>query len=450
MKNVVIFFAVLLIVFFGIWAIKANNPIDRPENAETKAETPWYMSSYTSPTIQEAWKMDSSVPEDYIPVPGEAGLYMVLDEQGKVTAYMKKSEKEDGTTMWEEVNPDVPDNYELIKGSKNRYKVTDKDGNTAYYLYVRNEDDTFAFVSCDEFGIPYYDGTDANIITSSYKNYDGNIYTAYNEDNVAEGYAERTKTEDGNYVWKYVDEPTVRQYAIDTPDLEQDTTGNPISGKTTEAKQPDFYEKSEKHSWKEVKEGYVITYEQEKINTYNQNGDLIFTNEGEIKELERVPVGKKAETPDASLVKDTLDEEYERVLATNPGTYMTNLADGLLALQNEMRIKEGLAPLTMDKTGEAYKLACIRAGDMAYYEQIGHESPMYGTLQNMVQKWGVSSPDPTENVYNIPNQTAAKIYETISLDTNSNNVRMSPYFTEVAIAIVEKNGLLYVAEIYLK
>ena len=43
--------------------------------------------------------------------------------------------------------------YEAVEGLENVYKVTLDDGTVEYFLYIRNKDDTFAFVPVDENGV---------------------------------------------------------------------------------------------------------------------------------------------------------------------------------------------------------------------------------------------------------------------------------------------------------
>ena len=174
MKNIFITLGVLLTAFFVSWGIKARMPVERPDNVMTNTDVPWYMSSYSS-TVENEWMLDPTIPDNYIPVPGEDEVYMIVDTSGNITGYKHRYMQEDGTWVWEDANPDIPDNYELVEGSENLYKVTDAEGNVTYYLYVRNEDNTYAFVPCDEFGVPYYDGEDAEIIASNYVHEDGNI-----------------------------------------------------------------------------------------------------------------------------------------------------------------------------------------------------------------------------------------------------------------------------------
>ena len=452
MKRILLFFGVLLVIFFGSWGIKMRTPIDRPDNVETDLDIPWYMSSYSSPVVDEEWMIDPTIPDNYVPVPGEDELYMVIDTAGKIQGYKHRTKMEDGTWAWEDVNPDIPDSYELVAGSENLYKVTAEDGTVSYYLYVRNDDDTFTFVACDEFGTPYYDGEEADVIASNYVNYDGNIYSVYNEAGVQEGYAERTKNDDGTYTWKYVDTPTVREYAA-SHDLDGNNQHkievNPDEGGDGKkvSNGDGTYTVTNTTMSTKTENGYTVQYQTVVTNTYDKDGNLLFTKQEGPTEVSRTKTST-AETPDPSLIKDTLDEEYNRVAATV--SYNTELANQVLALLNAERTAEGLPTLSMSTDSEAYKLACIRAGDMALYKYSSSQSPMYGTLNDMVARWGCTTANASENVWQAGNKTADDIHSRLQAYEGSRVVRMSASYTEVGIAIVSMDGQLYIAEVYLK
>lgn len=207
MKRITLTFMILLSVFFTIWGVKMKHPINRPENVKEDTETPWYETKYQAPKADDEWTLDPEIPLNYIPVPGEDELYMVVDDSGNITNYRKRVKQADGSWVWQDVNPDIPDNYEKVDGLDNVYKVTNKDGTTEYKQYVRNDDDTYCFVPVDEKGNPLDLKNDASTISKNYVHADGNIYALYNKDNVKMGYRERVKNNDGSYSWKVADPP---------------------------------------------------------------------------------------------------------------------------------------------------------------------------------------------------------------------------------------------------
>ena len=167
---------------------------------EEEQETAWYDNRYTAPKAEEEWCLDPEIPLNYIPVPGEDELYMVVDDSGNIIGYRHRIKQADGSWIWEDVNPDIPENYEKVEGLENVYKVTDEEGKTSYVMYVRNSDDTFCFVPVDKNGIPLDDGKDADKITDEYVHVDENVYAVYNDENVKIGYSELVKQSDGSYV----------------------------------------------------------------------------------------------------------------------------------------------------------------------------------------------------------------------------------------------------------
>lgn len=431
-------------------------PINRPDNVEDGNEIPWYESRYTSPVADSEWYLDPSVPDNYVPVPGEEELYMVVDDSGNIIAYRNRKMQADGTWVWEDVNPDIPDNYQLIDGTENLYKITDKNGNVSYYLYIRNEDDTYCFVPTDESGTPYYDGNDADVITSNYVHEDGNIYSVYNEDGVKEGYAERKKNSDGKYVWKKTTAPEKKQTVVNCTTESVGTTENSKDKKTlfgssenspTVTESDGTYTVTNKSSNTVTKDGYNITYETTVYNTYDFNGNLLCTKQDGPYEVSRTKVAA-SETPNINLIEKSLDNEYNRVSVQV--SFNTDRANEVLSKLNAERVNQGLDSLVMNTKSEAYKLACIRAADMAIYNYSSSVSPMYGTLDDMILKWKCTTSNASENVWRASIKSAAEIHSRFQAYDGSRNIRMSSTYTEVGIAIVEKNDQIYIAEIYLK
>lgn len=120
MKRITLTFMILLSVFFTIWGVKMKHPINRPENVKEDTETPWYETKYQAPKADDEWTLDPEIPLNYIPVPGEDELYMVVDDSGNITNYRKRVKQADGSWVWQDVNPDIPDNYEKVDDHEGR------------------------------------------------------------------------------------------------------------------------------------------------------------------------------------------------------------------------------------------------------------------------------------------------------------------------------------------
>ena len=456
MKKILIVLCSLLTVFAVSWGVKAQSPINRPSNLDEEEETPWYESRYTSPQADEEWILDPEIPLNYIPVPGEDELYMVVDDNGNITGYRRRTKQADGSWLWEDVNPDIPDNYEKVEGLENVYKVTNEDGSVSYFLYVRNSDDTFAFVPVDENGTPLDDGKNADTIEENYVHVDGNIYAVYDENNVKMGYRERVKQDNGSYIWKVCEEPSSVSNDGLSAILGGSSSGSSASGIQSEGSSNNSnkvvnsdgsYTVTETSTNTEIKDGYTITYQTTVKKTYDANGNLISTKKDGPYEISRVTAGNSA-TVDKSRIASTLDGELSRVSSTV--TFDTSKAKEVLTKLNAQRKSNGLAALSMDTNSEAYKLACIRAADMAIYDHSSSSSPMYGTLEDMVKKWSLSTSHASENIWKASSKSASEIHTRFQSNSGSQKIRMSSGYSEVGIAIVEKNGQTYIAEIYLK
>lgn len=201
MKKLFFTFIALLIVFFSAWGIKLRMPINRPNNVQGEQQVAWYETRYTAPTAEEEWTLDPEIPVNYLPVAGEDEVYMVLDDSGNIVGYRHRTQQEDGSWLWTDIEDPNAEHYEKVDGLDHIYKVTDKDGTSSYQQYVRNEDGSYAYVPVNENGVPLDDGADATTIdTTHYVHKSGNVYGLYNDNGVLTGYRERVK--DGeNYVW---------------------------------------------------------------------------------------------------------------------------------------------------------------------------------------------------------------------------------------------------------
>lgn len=462
MKKIFAVFILLLSTFFITWGIKLKTPINRPDNVKDEEELPWYESRYSSPVADEGWYLDPTIPDNYVPVPGEEELYMVVDDSGTIIGYRHRYMEDDGSWAWEDVNPDIPDNYELVEGTDNLYRTTNENGEINYFLYIRNEDDTYCFVETDEFGTPYYDGEDAEVIANNYIHEDGNTYAVYNDNGVKEGYAQRQKDSNGNYVWKKTDKPVKSnsdsKSADSTPGVSTTESesgypdvavisGNDIGHDIKVTNGDGTYTVTNKSTNTVTENGYNVMYETTVYNTYDSNGKLISTKQDGPYEISRIKADATA-TPNTSLIEATLDKEYSRV--ASQVTYNTEKANKVLTKLNAERANQGLSPLKMDSDSEAYKLACIRAADMAIYNYSAVESPMYGTLDDMVSRWNCSTANASENVWKAGKKNASDIHTRFQAYDGSRNIRMSSDYIEVGIAIVEQNGQTYIAEVYLK
>ena len=448
---------------------KANTPINRPETVDEEAQTAWYENGTTTVAAAgDEWYIDPEIPVNYVPVPGEDEVYMVVDDSGNITGYRKRVQQSDGSWLWTDVETDSS-NYTPVEGAENLYSVTDEDGNTSYKLYVRNDDDnTYTFVDANENGTPYYNGMDATTIADNYEKVTGNIYAVYNNNGIKEGYAERVPNPGGDgYIWQATQKPDIsqldgigsladsmnqQQSSNSAGDLSQSSSQSaqitPPPQTTTNNSDGTYTVTSTQTETKTV-DGQSVMTQTTYYYTYAQDGTLISTRKGDTEVISSNPLGgDNNATPDPSLIQNTLDAELTRVSAEV--TFNTSKAQEVLASLNAQRVSEGLPQLTMDTSSDAYKLACVRVADMAIYNNASTSSPTYGTLEDMVSRWSINhTKTPAENVWGTPTKSASEIHSRFQSIDAMRMTRMSSDYTHVGIAIVDVNGQTYIAEVYL-
>lgn len=465
MRKIIVIFLVLLSAFICTWVVKAQTPSNRPDSetsASDYADGIWWVSD--KDTVSSEWVLDPEIPDNYLPVPGREELYMVIDNDGNIIQYRQRVLQEDGSWLWSDVNPDIPENYEAVEGLEDVYKVTAEDGTVSYYKYIRNKDDTFAFVPVDEKGNPIEkQSSDGSVIPDNYRRITGNIYAVLNEHGVVIGYRERRISNDGSYYWVDTTEPEQKQNGGQTTTGKTDTGGEhettaPSESQETSGGDPNptintqqgsngTYTQTETLITTETAGGWVTTYQTVITRVYNERGVLISTKKTDPVVLSRVKAGESnVNAPDPSKIAGTLNEEYARVsVGIN---YKTDLAKEVLALINEERQAEGLAPLTMNTSSSAYKLAMTRAADMAIYDHSDFDSPTYGLLSEMMSRFGIGSAIPSENTWKTTtSKNAGAIHARFMVLEGSRNALMSSDYTEIGIGIVQKNGYYYICEV---
>ena len=396
MKKLFFTFIALLIVFFSAWGIKLRMPINRPNNVQGEQQVAWYETRYTAPTAEEEWTLDPEIPVNYLPVAGEDEVYMVLDDSGNIVGYRHRTQQEDGSWLWTDIEDPNAEHYEKVDGLDHIYKVTDKDGTSSYQQYVRNEDGSYAYVPVNENGVPLDDGADATTIdTTHYVHKSGNVYGLYNDNGVLTGYRERVK--DGeNYVWKVTDPPKSStsdlqewseakkdnanqgDLSADSGDGTQNSGNNGVivGGSGAESSQIDngdgTYTKTETNVSTKTEDGYCITYKTTVTSVYDTNGTLISTQKDGPYEVSREKLNV-SEDPSAASAADTIDAEVARV--SGKVSYDTTKAAELLAKLNADRASAGLGQLQMNTNSLTYKLAVLKAADMAIYDYSSDDSP---------------------------------------------------------------------------
>lgn len=472
MRKLLILFCCLQITFGGLWVVKAKEPENRP-NAYAygvdQKEGAWWLQTEDMPEVEEDWRLDPEIPQNYIPVLGEEELYMVIGEDGKIEGYRHRTKQEDGIWVWEDVNPDIPESYEAVEGLENIYRVTNEDGTVQYFRYIRNEDDTYCFIEVDEYGNEITpEAPDSMVIPENYHRVKGNVYAVVNEHGVITGYMERYLDDKGVYCWRVCDKPAEPKKNENTPavspseqqgvqenyDESNQGKGNGITiinpGITQEPITGGGYVETETIVDRKTSGGWIITYQTIVTRTYDANGKLISTKKDgpvEVSKVQSVTSGNTA-APDSNTIKATLSAEFDRI--TSDLRFRNDLAESVLSLLNEERKDNGLKPLSMSTSNQVYQIAALKAADMAIYNHSDFDSPLYGDISDLLNRFGITSAGPSETLWRtIASKTARDIHTRFQIQEYSRAARMNGSYTSVGIAIVEKNGYLYVAEIFI-
>ena len=84
MHKTFLMFLVLTVTFFGTWAFKYKNPEMRPDayaDGYDASKVNWWVNKDGERIrpVDDSWKLDPEIPINYIPVPGEDNLFMVID-----------------------------------------------------------------------------------------------------------------------------------------------------------------------------------------------------------------------------------------------------------------------------------------------------------------------------------------------------------------------------------
>ena len=103
----------------------------------------------------------------------------------------------------------------------------------------------------------------------------------------------------------------------------------------------------------------------------------------------------------------------------------------------------------MDTSSAVYKLACIKAADMATYDYSSDSSPLYGSLNDLVTRFGADASSASENIWKVSVKSADEINTRFQSNEGSRQLRMADSYTSVGIAIVEENGEDYIVELFL-
>lgn len=482
MKKLLLMFLSLVVTFTGTWFFKSKTPGTRPDSfaGSSYAQDAWWETANASIVADSEYQLSDDVKDNYIPVPGEKDLFMVVDNNGNITKYVRREKQNDGSYDFITTDPNIPANYVAVEGLDNVYKETTADGKVKYYKYIRNEDDTFAFIEVDSKGNVIDKDIQKNSdgsIPENYKRIEGtNVYAVYNKNNVIIAYKERKMDANGNYYWVDATKPTKTKTGSSnnsvgylngqkisnngqkqSPNVNigggKNNTNNNKKGTSTGNKVyssiktkgngnnagNNHTETSTSYSYK-IKDGYKYTYKTVTVRTY-KNGELVNEKVGNktLVKTEKI-TSNKTSTNNTGKAKATLNEELARISVGV--SYNNSLSNKILGVINKERKSNGMTSLTMSSGSSAYKMAKCKAAEMAKTGSVTYNSSLYGSISEMCVKYKVSG-YATEAVYKC---STAKSYTAIgnALVSLQGSV-ISSQFSNVGIAVVSANGSYYIS-----
>ena len=496
MKKLIALFVILVGMFLGTWTYKIRTPVNRPDEYLTgydKNAGAWWMTGKVA--TDDNWMLDPTIESNYVPVPGEENLFMVIDENGNIIKYRKRTKDLDGSWSWTDVNPDIPEDYEPVAGLENVYKVSYSDGSIKYLKYIRNNDGSYAFVEVDENGNLLNHNDDATKIDNKHVHITGNYYRLLDDNGVTIGYERRVDNGDGTFSWVtslldldqiaegfsgsamgnedsdsspgidpnngFLDQyrqqmaeansnSGVSNYTINvTPGSGGNNVVNITPGDTKIINNSDgTHTQITVSTETRTVNGYTVTYQTTVTKTYDAAGNLLNSqSEGPI-EVSREMALIQNDSPVQGDIRnklETLPAEYARVCGSY--TYDEAMASEVIAALNAERISAGRG--TLQITDTATQIAKLRAADMAAYHTSAGELPTYGTLGAMLAEYGIASSAAGENIWMTTNCSADEIDIRFSTAPSAYETRMIEGGTQVGIAVCSTGGAYYICEVIL-
>ena len=129
------------------------------------------------------------------------------------------------------------------------------------------------------------------------------------------------------------------------------------------------------------------------------------------------------------------------------GSLQQSDASGVINSLNAERINNGLPILASD--GDAQKIAVLFAADMATYDNTSNVSPAYGSIDQLMNRYGITNQGYGLNVWRTTSDDVQQIHQRFQSIDNCRNARMNENFNQVGVAIFQNNGYYYVAEVLL-
>ena len=511
MKQLIALFVILFGSFLGLWTYKLQEPVPRPDAYVEGIVSD--AGNWVSDNDIESWTLDKTIPANYVPVAGKDEVYMVIDDDGNIINYRKRTLGTDGKTwLWEDIDTNIPEGWEVVPGLESVYKVSGENGDVTYYRYIRNSDNTFAFVEVDENGNEVNKNTDATKIDGKHVLISGNYYKVLNDSGVVIGIDKRIenpesdKTENNSvkYIWTPVSYPEFLKEAnvvyvssphngIDVDQIISDylngmaeayqkgygegltknnngninndssknsdgNTGSDINKDTDQVIQdttPTYVNNSdgthtESKTVRETKKegSKLVTYETTVNTVYDSAGNIIKTYQ----DGPYVVSSQDTITKDDSTVQG--DKDNRKSTLTEEITRVCKNYDYKDSLAKEVYAlvnaqRASDGKSSLTYSSEAENIAKLRAADMAGYDTTNGNLPTYEKLGQMLSFYKISSTAPGENMWKSSIRTAEEINTRFQSIDTARETRMSDNAKNYGIAIVEKDGFYYICEVLL-
>lgn len=139
-------------------------------------------------------------------------------------------------------------------------------------------------------------------------------------------------------------------------------------------------------------------------------------------------------------------------LPTSTGDDYTTLTlsaqeEKMANLLNQDRLRNGLAPLTLD--AELCRIARIKSADMRDGGYFAHESPTYGDIRAMLRQFGYAFSAAGENIAHHANVDKAQA--AFMSSSGHRAAILSSAWTKVGIGIVtDGDGFIYATQVFVK
>ena len=181
---------------------------------------------------------------------------------------------------------------------------------------------------------------------------------------------------------------------------------------------------------------------------FTKDGDLISTKKDGPHEVSREKLADgNGEAPDPSKIAETLQAEYARVSVGL--VYKRELAEEVLVILNAERIAAGLPAMRLEAGSSGQMLADIRAADMAIFNHDDFDSPLYGTVTKMCERFKVKHEGTSEAIWQTTATREAKDIASRLQIMHADLFAVKEY-SSIGLSIVQKGGYFYVDFVLLK